>query len=144
MRIIPISVAKTVCGTLTSTSKMPCKSYSLPTTSCITGFKMAKIEGSICSDCYADKGFYSMYANTVQPSQYARLDSVWQALENADSAALWVDSMVSMIGIDTAFRWHDSGDLQSPEHLRLIAMVCELTPNALHWLQTREYGIVKD
>jgi hypothetical protein len=127
--------ANAVCGTLTQTSKMPCKSYSLPTEACQTGYKMAQIKGSICSSCYADKGFYSMYAKTIKPAQFARLDS----LTNPH----WVDGMVALIGSDSFFRWHDSGDLQGLEHLELIARVAQLTPNTRHWLPTREYGMVK-
>jgi hypothetical protein len=52
--------------------------------------------------------------------------------------------MVSLIGADSYFRWHDSGDLQSVVHLELIAEVCAATPNCMHWLPTREYGMVKD
>lgn len=127
--------AATVCGTLTSTTKMPCKSYSLPTEACHTGFKMAQIPGSICSMCYADNGFYKMYANTIKPAQFARLDSI--------SSEYWVSGMVAHIGKDPYFRFHDSGDLQSLEHLEKIAAVCHATPETLHWLPTREYGIIK-
>ena len=146
MKIIPIkkSQAASVCGTLTATSKMPCKSLSLPTESCITGSKMAEMPGSICSSCYANKGFYSMYANTIKPAQFSRLDAIWQALESQENAELWVSGMVSLIGSDSYFRWHDSGDLQSLEHLELIVHVCEATPGCKHWLPTREYGIIKD
>lgn len=140
MKIIPIipmskAQASTVCGSLTSTSKMPCKSYSLPTEACITGFKMAQIEGSICSMCYADKGFYQMYANNIKPAQFARLDSI--------DSEYWVSGMVSHIGNDAFFRWHDSGDLQSLLHLEKIVAVCAATVNTMHWLPTREYGIIK-
>ena len=127
--------ASIVCGTLTSTSKMPCKSYSLPTEACLTGFKMAQIAGSICSSCYANKGFYSMYQNNIKPAQFARLDSI-----NDDN---WVSGMVSLIGSDNYFRWHDSGDLQSVEHLEKIVQVALNTVNCKHWLPTREYSIVK-
>jgi len=127
--------ASIVCGTLTSTSKMPCKSYSLPTEACQTGFKMAQIAGSICSSCYANKGFYSMYQNNIKPAQFARLDSI-----NDDN---WVSGMVSLIGSDTYFRWHDSGDVQSVEHLEKIVQVALNTVNCKHWLPTREYSIVK-
>jgi len=140
MRIIPIipmtkKQAATVCGSLTSTSKMPCNSYSLPTEACITGFKMAQIEGSICSMCYADKGFYKMYANNIKPAQFARLDSIL--------GAHWVSGMVSHIGNDEYFRWHDSGDLQSLEHFEKLVAVCLATEFCKHWLPTREYGIIK-
>jgi hypothetical protein len=127
--------ANAVCGTLTQTSKMPCKSYSLPTEACQTGYKMAQIKGSICSSCYADKGFYSMYAKTIKPAQFARLDSL--------SNPHWVDGMVALIGSDSFFRWHDSGDLQGVDHLEKIARVAQLTPNTRHWLPTREFAMVK-
>jgi hypothetical protein len=127
--------ASMINGGLTQTSKMPCKSYSLPTEACQTGYRMAKIAGSICSICYADKGFYSMYANTIKPAQFARLDSL--------NDPLWVDSMVTNIGSDPYFRWHDSGDIQSLAHLEKIAEICRRTPTTRHWLPTREYAIVK-
>lgn len=127
--------ANAVCGTLTQTSKMPCKSYSLPTEACQTGYKMAQIKGSICSSCYADKGFYSMYAKTIKPAQFARLDS----LTNPH----WVDGMVNLIGSDSFFRWHDSGDLQGVDHLEKIARVAQLTPQTRHWLPTREFAMIK-
>ena len=148
MRIIPIipmtqTQAKAVCGSVSRTTKMPCKSYSLPTESCVTGFKMAKIKGSICASCYADKGNYSMYANTIKPAQFARLDSVTQALENDDNRQLWISAMIAHIGKDTFFRFHDSGDLQSADHLGLIVDLCHAMPNVQFWLPTREYGMVK-
>lgn len=127
--------AQSICGTMTQTSKMPCKSYSLPTEACKTGFKMAQIEGSICNSCYANKGFYSMYQKTIKPAQFARLDSL--------NDPLWIDGMVSLIGKDPFMRWHDSGDLQSVDHLEKIAKVAELTPDTMHWLPTREYAFVK-
>jgi len=138
------AAAQTICGTLTQTSKMPCKSSSLPTEACQTGFKMAQIPGSICSKCYADRGFYAVYAQTIKPAQFARLDSVWQAMENPDYRELWINSMISLIGSDQYFRHHDSGDLQGLAHLELIADLATATPNCKHWLPTREYGIVKD
>lgn len=145
MKIIPIKKIDAVkaCGSLTQTTKMPCKSISLPTEACITGFRMAQIPGSICSTCYADKGNYLVYANNIKPAQFARLDAVQQAMCNASHAALWVSGMVSMIGADNYFRWHDSGDLQGLAHLELIAAVAVATPHCKHWLPTREYSIVK-
>ena len=135
--------ANAVCGTLTQTSKMPCKSYSLPTEACQTGYKMAQIKGSICSSCYADKGFYSMYAKTIKPAQFARLDAVHEAMKDTTQGDLWVSGMVALIGNDAFFRHHDSGDLQGVAHLELIARVAQLTPQTRHWLPTREYGMVK-
>ena len=126
--------AQEVHGGLTQTTKMPCQSYSLPTTACITGFKMRAIAGSICAMCYADKGNYRKYQNRIEPVQHARLVSI--------DNPLWVDAMVVSIGADAYFRWHDSGDVQNIDHLEKIAEVAKRTPNCMHWLPTREYGIV--
>ena len=136
-KVIPIRKvdAVSICGTLTQTSKMPCKSYSLPTEACQTGFKMAQIKGSICSSCYAEKGFYRAYANTIKPAQFARLDAI--------NDPLWVDGMVSLIGDDGYFRFHDSGDLQGVDHLRKIAQIADRLPKCLFWLPTREYSMIK-
>lgn len=128
--------AAAINGGLTQTSKMPCKSYSLPTAACQTGFKMAQIKGSVCHSCYADKGFYAMYAATIQPAQHARLDSL--------TDQHWVASMVAAIGSDSYFRWHDSGDLQGLWHLEKIAAVAAATPDTMHWLPTREYSMIKE
>ena len=51
--------ASKIVGKLSKTSKMPCYSYNLPATKCITGAKMAKIKGTTCYDCYALKGMYN-------------------------------------------------------------------------------------
>lgn len=136
--------AQSICGNLSQTSKMPCKSSSLPTEACITGFKMAQIDGSICASCYADKGNYARYANNIKPAQFARLDAVWQAMQSDEAGALWVSSMAALIGNDLYFRHHDSGDLQGLRHLELIAELCKATPQCMHWLPTREYGTVKE
>ncbi len=40
-------------------------------------------------------------------------------------------------------RWHDSGDLQSVEHLEKIIEVCRRTPQIQHWLPTRELAILR-
>jgi len=105
---------------------------------------MAKVAGSICASCYADKGLYAAYANTIKPAQFSRLDAVWQAMENHEYAQGWISGMVAMIGRDAFFRWHDSGDLQGLAHLELIADVCRATLGTRHWLPTREYGTVKE
>ena len=129
------AAAQAIAGSLTETSKMPCKSYSLPTALCVTGSKLAKVEGSICSNCYANKGFYKVYAKGIQKAQNFRAASIY--------GPEWVGAMVGLIGKDTYFRWHDSGDLQSMQHLEKIVEVCLLTPWCDHWLPSRERGMVK-
>lgn len=123
-------------GGLTQTTKMPCKSWSIPVAACQTGWVMAQIKGSVCSKCYADRGNYAKYHTTIEPAQHARL----AALDEPD---LWVSGMTTLIGVDAYFRWLDSGDTQSLLHLEMMVEVARRTPRTRHWLPTREYGIVK-
>jgi hypothetical protein len=123
-------------GSLSDTSKMPGKSWGINAARCITGKKLAEIAGSICSMCYAEKGFYTMYP-AVKRAQDTRLE-----LFEADPLA-WVGAMVKLVSTESFFRWFDSGDLQSVEMLAAICDVARATPNTRHWLATRERGIVK-
>ena len=50
----------------------------------------------------------------------------------------WIDAMVTLVWGKSWFRWHDSGDLQSVQHLKNIFEVCKQTPGTSHWLPTRE------
>ena len=116
---------------------MPGKASNLPAAECKTGAKLVKIPGSVCHECFARKGNYARYAKTVQPALYRRLDSIRHPQ--------WVDAMVTLLERQTVdFRWHDSGDLQSVEHLNRICQIASRTPNIRHWLPTREYKIVTD
>lgn len=129
---------ETIVGGLSSPSKMPGYGYSLPATECAVGSKLRAVKGSTCSGCYAMKGRYAFPG--VKAAMYRRLASL------ADPR--WVDSMAALINAradrQPYFRWHDSGDLQSTEHLAAICRVAELTPGVNHWLPTREYRIVAE
>ena len=61
-------------GGLGYPSKMPGTSYGISAHDCITGAKLAKVEGSVCHGCYALKGNYG-FAN-VQKSQRSRMASL--------------------------------------------------------------------
>ena len=123
-------------GGLSKPSKMPGHAYSLPAKECKTGSKLRGVTGSTCSGCYAMKGRY-VFPN-VQAALYRRLAAI--------DSPLWVDAMAERIRRtkDEWFRWHDSGDLQSVDHLANIVRVCELTPEVRHWLPTREYRFVQE
>ena len=125
--------AKAITGGLSAPSKMPGPAYNLPATACITGAKLVKVPGSVCAGCYALKGRYRF--PNVQQALRRRLDS----LTHPD----WIRAMVVLIDDAPWFRWHDSGDLQGPEHIKKIFEVCKLTPKTQHWLPTRETGILK-
>ena len=128
-------LALALAGSCTKTTKMPSESYSLPAKECITGSKLVNVKGSVCEGCYALKGNYHRFKSNIEPAQYKRLESI--------KNPLWVDAMIKLIGNKPFFRWHDSGDLQSVDHLYKIAQVARQSPNTLHWLPTREYDIVK-
>jgi hypothetical protein len=125
--------AKLITGGLSNTSKMPCKSYSLPATKCNVGSKLVDIKGSVCNDCYALKGMYRF------PNVKNAMEKRYKSVDHVE----WVDAMVTLIGKDEYFRWHDSGDIIDLLHLSKICEVCIKTPNCTHWLPTREYLIVK-
>lgn len=144
-------------GGFSEPSKMPWLSWSTPATHCKTGSKLRQVEGSTCSGCYAMKGRYVF--DNVQSAMQRRFDTL------ADLSA-WTDAMTDAITERAArytptadeplpsFRWHDSGDLQSADHLAAICEVAERTQDVLmadgtvgdveHWLPTREYGFVTE
>ena len=124
-------------GGLSEPSKMPCFGYSIPADTCNIGSKLRKVPNSICSTCYALKGNYRY--PKVKSALYNRLDTM-------KNRSLWIESMVFLINKRKMnhFRWHDSGDLQSPDHFKMIIEVCKQTPSTRHWLPTRESKIVVD
>ena len=125
--------AKEITGGLSAPSKMPGPAYNLPAAACITGSKLVKVPGSVCAGCYALKGRYRF------PNVQAALNRRLKSLGHPD----WVRAMVVLIDDAPFFRWHDSGDLQGPEHLKKIFEVCKLTLKTQHWLPTREAGLLK-
>jgi len=54
-------------------------------------------------------------------------DALQRRMDSLDHPQ-WVQAMVVLIDKQPWFRWHDSGDLQSLEHLEKIFEVCRLTP----------------
>ena len=128
-----IKEAKEITGGLSKPNKMPGPSINLPATACITGAKLVDVEGSTCSGCYALKGRYRF--PNVKKAMARRL----RALVHGS----WTAAMVTLITGHKYFRWHDSGDLQSAQHLVNIFEVAKATPGAQHWLPTREHKLLQ-
>jgi hypothetical protein len=131
-----IKQAEEIIGGLSETGKMPCPSYSISAKRCNIGSQLAKIEGSVCNDCYALKGNYVRYAKAIDKAHERRYES----LNNPQ----WVDAMSFIINRKNLshFRWHDSGDIQNMMHLINIVAIAEHCPNTLFWLPTKEKALV--
>ncbi len=123
-------------GISNKNKKMPGYTYGLSAKRCKTGGKPQQVPGSVCFDCYAMKANY--FYPSVKTGHARRLASI-------DSAA-WIPAMIQLITHyeKNYFRWHDSGDIQTVDHLRKICAVAAGTPNIKHWLPTREAGILKE
>ena len=125
--------ARKITGGLSAPNKMPGPSINLPAWNCITGLKLQAVKNSVCAGCYAMKGRYRF------PNVRKAMDRRLTALQDPR----WVDAMVTLVKGQPWFRWHDSGDIQSPEHLKNIFEVCNRTPETRHWMPTREVKFLK-
>ena len=92
---------------------------------------------AVCEKCYAMRDFYTM--PNVRNALEKRLVGI--------SHPRWVDAMVTLIRHHCRkcpyFRWHDSGDIQSLDHLNAIAKIARRLPNIKFWIPTRERQFVK-
>ncbi len=120
--------AEKITGGLSAPGKMPEGSYNLPANMCQTGAKLRRIPGTPCWGCYAFNGRYNF--PNVKDALTRRLESL--------THPQWVEAMGVLVQGKKHFRWHDSGDLQSVQHLINIFEVCKLTPDTMHWLPTQE------
>lgn len=132
--------ARAIAGSIGYPSKMPGTSYGISAKHCIVGAKLAKVAGSTCHGCYALKGHYV----------HASVAKAHAARERNLGSPAWIEAMIVLLehaharrDLPKFHRWHDSGDLQSVEHLAAIVDVARATPWLKHWLPTREHGIVK-
>jgi hypothetical protein len=144
-------------GGFSEPGKMPWLSYSIPAEHCRVGSRLRDVPGSVCQGCYACKGNY------IWPNVRDAMERRFRTL--ADLPA-WADAMARLLADRAArfrptpadpwpaFRWHDSGDLQSAAHLEAICTVAERTrgvrladgtaADIRYWLPTREYGVVAE
>lgn len=128
-------------GGLSTPSKMPGYAYGIPAVRCKVGSILRDRKGSVCSKCYARKGMYVF--PVVKRAQERRLHILSSNLPD------WQENMIQLLERKYArrekvFRWHDSGDLQSSEHLEAIVTIANRLPTIRFWLPTKEYGIVRE
>lgn len=125
---------------LSKPSKMPCYSMSIPAQACKVGSMLAKIAGTVCSNCYALKGMYVL--PDVKKLREHNLKLIESNLEQ------WVAYSIILIGKSSLkngyFRWFDSGDLQDVSHLKAIIKIANELPTIKFWLPTKEHNLLKD
>ena len=124
-----VKEANKITGGLSGPGKMPEGSYNLPASMCQTGAKLRLVPDTPCYKCYAFKGNYVRFP-AVQKAMYRRLASL--------THPQWAEGMTTLVKKIKHFRWHDSGDIQSVDHLKKIYEVCINTPKTMHWLPTQE------
>lgn len=139
--MMTIAQADKLVGGLSAPSKMPCHSFSISAFECITGSRLSKIAGSVCSKCYALKGRYVF--PKVQAALDRRLGVLARALADSMFRLQYIGAMALLIKRNPFFRWHDSGDLQSKAHFKLICDIARATPDTMHWLPTKEAKFVQ-
>ena len=130
-----LTQARAIAGKLGNPSKMPGQSYGLSAHDCNVGSKLAKIPGSVCHGCYALKANY----------QYPSVQKAHANRAAYLATPQWIDAMIVQIKHSRTkyFRWHDSGDLQSFQHLVSICKIARALPKVNFWLPTRENALVR-
>jgi hypothetical protein len=128
--------AEAIAGSLGKPSKMPGYSYGLPASRCQVGSVLAKLPNTVCSKCYALKGNYRF--GNIQSA----LERRWRSITDPR----WVEALTFMIRFRNCefFRWHDSGDIQSLDHLEKIVEVARRCTGTRFWLPTREKEYVHE
>lgn len=145
--MITLKLAQSEAGAVsTRNSKMPGSSFAISAKHCNVGGKLAQVQGSTCSKCYALK--LQNMRPSVNMGWTSNLDKAVRLI--ASDPERWAKFMAFQIvkAADKTgeryHRWFDSGDLQSVAMLAAIVRVCELTPDVQHWLPTREAKVVRD
>ena len=124
---------------LAETTTMPSRSTSYPTELCATGKHLKDKRDSTCYGCYAE-GFTYNSNNATRNQLKAYNDMLQDPIGYHSQLASQIPSE-SHNGYPV-FRMFDSGDLHSPEHLAMLLDMATLNPDVIHWIPTREFGMV--
>jgi hypothetical protein len=124
-------------GPLGRPSKMPGFSWGISASLCKTGSKLAQIEGTGCSVCYALRGRYPM--DNVQDAMAERIAGYY---DDPDWPELMSIRLLTYAKHHPYFRWFDSGDVQSGYMMEQIQKIANQTYGYVtHWLPTQERKI---
>jgi len=142
---VNLAQAKEVAAISVRNSKMPGSTFAQDSFACHVGSRLAKVEGSICSKCYARR------IQSMRPSVHKGWVRNFEEARKwiAENPAQWVKACAFQIlhhsnkSGEAFHRWFDSGDLDSLAQLKAIVEVAKATPQVSHWLPTREVGIVQ-
>jgi hypothetical protein len=123
------------------TSKMPCRSWSLPALETCPGARERNLITQAmeivdaCKTCYALQGNYN-FKGSKELRKFNRDE--WQHPD-------FVTSMTAALIAEgnNYFRWFDSGDVFDIRLARKIFLIMLATPSVNHWLPTRSHKIAK-
>lgn len=120
---------------LSQPSKMPCRSFGLPTSVCTKGQILQRVTNSVCASCYAEKGRYTF------PNVQEALERNLRAWSHPD----FVPAMIECIRKEEKsgyFRWFHSGDIPNWRGLLKIVAIAYALPEIRFWLPTKEYSLI--
>jgi len=133
-----------IVGGLSKPGKMPCHGFGLPAEYCRAGSKLRTVDGTVCFRCYAfGRGNYRFPC--VKLAQQRRFDIISRVLESGPNSDRWnqlVTAFSTLLENETHFRFHDSGDLQSADHLELYCDIARAVPRCACWIPTKEISIL--
>ena len=153
-----LHVPGTTVSVLSSPSKMPCKSFSLPAVRSCPSATFGK--GAICGESKSDLNCYASKRAYTWPVVVNALNTRYQwaiaASMDAPTGDEFVTIMTDAISREAkrqerkaaktqrqftgpVFRLHDSGDLFNPQYARLWARIAAATPHVAYWIPTRQY-----
>ena len=127
---------------LSSPGKMINRTFSLPTHICMTGGVLREKLGTVCTDCYAHNPNSKYAFNPAQQKLMRNLDAI-----TTNDAVEWATQFADVVPKETAnypvFRFHDSGEWLSPEHISMYVDIAKKNPKTLFWIPTREWEMLK-
>jgi hypothetical protein len=138
-------------GGLSNPSKMPWWGWSTPAKQCQTGTKLRKKVGSVCHKCYAMRGFYNMpnVAKALAKRAIAVTDPQFEDAFVLVLEALYDKGKKTYLprGAKTPikenrFRWDDSGDFQSLDHITKVNNIAVRMPHIRFYKPTKESAMV--